>query len=320
VDGVATSADLTLGKQQMDKEALQRSIRDCYASWSKRYYADYYQAAGAYPPVQTEITCTLLSEAKATSVLDAGCGPASMLRDLKLPGLQRFGFDLTPEMVNEARAVLGAQGIPEAHIWQGSVLDSHSFNPPSKAIGDGFDAAICFGVLPHVPEQADALVLRHLHDAVRPGGLVAIEARNALFALFTLNRYSRAFFRDALIDEATLRRQAGEEGEAIERALAELDCQFRLDLPPVRKGYEGEQGYDEVLSRTHVPMLLQNAAQSVGLRDVRVLFYHYHALPPMLERVVPKLFRRASLEMEDPNDWRGLIMASAFILVGNRAE
>ena len=49
-----------------------------------------------------------------------------------------------------------------------------------------------------------------------------------------------------------------------------------------------------------------------------MLFYHYHALPPMLEAAAPELFRRASVAMEDPRDWRGHFMASAFVLVGRR--
>ena len=149
---------------------------------------------------------------------------------------------------------------------------------------------------------------------------VAVEARNALFALFTLNRYSRAFFRDALLDEQGLRSRSGDEAETLDAALGELDARFRLDLPAVRKGYDNEPGYDEVLSRTHVPMELERIARDVGLIETRLLFYHYHALPPMLEARVPNLFRRESLKMENPMDWRGYVMASAFILVGRKAD
>ena len=34
---------------------------------------------------------------------------------------------------------------------------------------------------------------------------------------------------------------------------------------------------------------------------------------------MPELFRQASLAMEDPEDWRGHFMASAFLVVGRRA-
>lgn len=301
-----------------DRDALERSVRACYATWSARYYDDYYRGASAYPPVHTDIVRGLLRDAKARTLLDAGCGPASMLRDLDDLGLERWGFDLTPEMVAEARRVLAPQGVTAGRLWQGSVLDPAAFKP-ADAPPDGFDAAICFGVLPHIPAEADMRVLRNLGNAVRPGGLVAIEARNELFALFTLNRYSRTLFRDVLIGEAQLKARAEPaERAALERALLELDQRFRMDLPPVRKGYEGEPGYDQVLSRTHNPFVLRETAVQAGLIDTEMLFYHFHALPPMLEQAAPALFRRASVAMESPHDWRGHFMASAFVLVGRR--
>ena len=122
------------------------------------------------------------------------------------------------------------------------------------------------------------------------------------------------------IDESGLRERAGNESTALEQALAELDERFRVDLPPIRAGSQGEPGYDEVLSRTHNPFSLIQIAREVGLSDVRVLFYHFHALPPMLESALPELFKQESLAMENPEDWRGYFMASAFILVGVRPQ
>lgn len=304
----------------MDKEDLEKAVRHCYSTWGSRYYADYYQNKSAYPPVHTAIIRNLLQQHASTTVIDAGCGPASMLRDLDLPGLQRFGFDLTPEMLVEAQRVLGLQGVPASHVWKGSVLDAAAFKAPQGNPGNGFDAAICFGVLPHIPAESDVTVLSHLASAVRPGGVMACEARNELFSLFTLNRYSRDLFRAQLIREDELKARTSDPAElaALEAALAELDQRFRMDVPPLRKGYEDEPGYDEVLSRTHNPFVLKEAAQKAGWVDVAVLFYHYHAIPPMLERLVPGLFLRESLAIEDPTDWRGHFMASAFIITGRK--
>jgi SAM-dependent methyltransferase len=142
-----------------------------------------------------------------------------MLRALEMNGLERFGFDLTPEMVAEARVVLSRQGVPESHIWQGSVLDTAAFGLPAVRSKGQFDAAVCFGVLPHIPADTDRTVLQNLHDAVRPGGFVAVEARNALFALFSLNRYSRAFFRESLMDEVGLSSRSGDEAGARTKAM-----------------------------------------------------------------------------------------------------
>lgn len=75
-----------------DREAVEGAVRDCYSTWSAHYYDDYYQGAGAYPPLHTDIVRGLSRAAGARTVLDAGCGPASMLRDLAEPGLERWGL------------------------------------------------------------------------------------------------------------------------------------------------------------------------------------------------------------------------------------
>ena len=92
-----------------------------------------------------------------------------------------------------------------------------------------------------------------------------------------------------------------------------------MDVPPIRGGKSGEPGYDEVLSRTHNPLLVKQQLEREGLVDVELLFYHYHCLPPMFEAMLPEFFRTQSLSMEDPRDWRGYFMASAFVVTGRRA-
>jgi SAM-dependent methyltransferase len=303
----------------MSHSAAEESVRACYSTWSGNYYDEYYGAKAAYRPVHSALLRQALREANARTLLDAGCGPASFLRELDEEGIDRYGFDLTPEMVAEARRVLASQGVPADHVWEGSVLAPEAFRRPSGEPPHSFDAAVCVGVFPHIPADADDAVIRSLRGAVRQGGLVVIEARNQLFSLFTLNRYSYQFFLDELIHAADLEARAGAEAGELRRALAVLANQFRTDLPPVRKGKANEPGYDEVLSRTHNPLVLRQQFADAGFQDVRLLFYHYHCLPPMLADFLPDFYRRESLAMEDPADWRGHFLASAFLLTGRRA-
>jgi 2-polyprenyl-3-methyl-5-hydroxy-6-metoxy-1,4-benzoquinol methylase len=299
------------------ESAVEAAVKSCYATWAESYFADYYESGGAYPPIHQKLIRDLIVASGANTLLDAGCGPASMLRGLADLDIALHGFDLTPEMIDEARKVMAEYGMPAAQLWQGSVADPAAFRAPA-GVPEAFDAALCIGVLPHVPVELDDRVIANLRDAVRPGGLVAIEARNQLFALFTLNRYSYEFFLRELIDRDALRRRAGDEAVQLDSALDELAQRFRTDLPPVRKGKTGEPGYDEVLSRTHNPLVLRERFATAGFSDVRLLFYHYHCLPPMLEAALPEFFRAESIAMEDPTDWRGHFMASAFILSGRR--
>jgi hypothetical protein len=220
-------------------------------------------------------------------------------------------------MVIEAKSVLSEQGIDPNNIWQGSVLDADSFNNsihPKK-----FDSIISIGVMPHISAVDDICMIENMVSAVKVGGLVVLEARNALFAMFSFNRYSSEFIRNSLLDVNALSDRAGPDKSALNDVLAELDKHFSLDMPPVRKGKKDEPGYDEVLSRTHNPFELKQQAESAGLTNVKTLFYHYHSLPPMFEEKLPKFFREESLRLENPHDWRGHFMASAFLITGIRA-
>lgn len=295
----------------MAERGVLEQVQACYSTWSDSYYRSYYGDDAAYPPVHRELIRGLVADADARTVLDAGCGPASLLRDLDAPGRELFGFDLTPQMVDEA-----GRALPSATIWSGSVTDPAAFRR-SGTPEAGYDAALCCGVLPHVPEADEDAVLRSLVGAVRPGGLVVAEARNALFALFTLNRYSWELFRDQLVRPDVLRELATpDELDGLQAAIDELRASFRTDQPAAREGETASPGYDEVLSRTHHPLALADALARAGARRPRLLYYHFHPLPPMLERHAPALFRRAALAMEDPEDPRGLVMASAFLAVG----
>jgi len=297
-------------------ETAEAAVRACYSTWSRSYFHDYYGRGASYPPVHARILKRLLREAKVRTLLDAGCGPASFLRQVARR-IDVYGFDLTPEMVNEARHVLAESGVPPGHIWRGSVVSPRSFRAPAGG-PKRFDAAISIGVLPHVDAGADALVIRNLRNAVRPGGLVAVEARNQLFSLFTMNRYSYQFVTDELIRTGDLRRRSRRAALRLPIALDKVRRQFRMDLPPVRRGKAGAPGYDEVTSRAHNPITLKALFERLGLGKVRVLFYHYHCLPPMCEPDLPEFFREWSLAMETPDDWRGHFMASAFVVTGVR--
>ncbi len=303
----------------MSAESTEASVKHCYSTWSETYYDDYYGDRAPYPAVHSALLKRVILESGAKNVLDAGCGPASFLRELADQNLQLYGFDLTPEMVAEGRRIVESLGTSADRIWEGSVLSRESFQPPIDGPEHGFDAAVCIGVLPHIPQDQDRTVIDNLRDAVKPGGLIAAEARNQLFSLFTLNRYSYEFILQDLIRPKRLQESANGSGQALADSLEAFQKQFRMDQPPVRRGKEDEPGYDEVLSRTHNPLILRQQFEEAGLRDVNVLFYHYHCLPPMFEQDLPGFFRQQSLAMENPHDWRGYFMASAFIVTGRRA-
>jgi 2-polyprenyl-3-methyl-5-hydroxy-6-metoxy-1,4-benzoquinol methylase len=299
----------------MEQKKYEDAIKLCYSTWGSSYYEEYYGENAAYPPVHRELIRRELLERGVKTLLDAGCGPASFLRDIAEDGMELYGFDLTPEMITECRRVMCKRGFPAQNFWEGSVTNPADYKKGLRS----YDAAVCVGVLPHIPAPADEVVFGNLRSAVRTGGTVMVEARNQLFALFTMNRYSHDLIVNEMVRPADAVNSFVSGTESLDGIIEEMKKFYRMDLPPVRKGKGKEPGYDEVLSRTHNPIVVKDRFAAAGFANVKVLFYHYHALPPMFQKSAPEFFRAQSLAMENPNDWRGYFMASAFILAGTAA-
>ena len=113
------------------------AIRSCYASWSESYFDDYLGSDADYWPVHVELIDQILTANNAGTILDVGCGPASMTRLLANKDREFYGFDLTPEMIMEAQKVGTEYDIPREKFWIGDSVDANSYwpnisSPPQK--------------------------------------------------------------------------------------------------------------------------------------------------------------------------------------------
>lgn len=99
----------------------------------------------------------------AARVLDVGCGEGWLCRALQQFGIETVGFDATPELVERARA----SGAGAYHV-----LSYERFVADPRALGSGYDAAVCnFSLLGECVED----VLRAMAAVVRPGGVVIVQ-------------------------------------------------------------------------------------------------------------------------------------------------
>jgi 2-polyprenyl-3-methyl-5-hydroxy-6-metoxy-1,4-benzoquinol methylase len=296
----------------VNAEAARQAVRQCYSTWGDNYFRNYYGEHAPYPPIHRDLIRKLVAEIGGVSLLDAGCGPASILRDYCDSSHEPFGFDLTLEMVDEARVVLRSIGADPGRVWQGDVTDPESYATARRRVQAGFDVVLCVGVLAHVMERDECAVLRLLIDSLRPGGRIILGLRNELFSLFSFNRITYSFLSKSLIGISDCVMDT-----ELSNVMAELQGKLRMDLPAHRSGGEGAPGYDDVLSRPHNPLLMMPLLRDMGLTDVEPHFYHYHCVPPQYAGLVPG-FQQRSIAMEHPHDWRGYFMASAFLMTGRK--
>ena len=279
-------------------------IIKCYNSWSKTYYSEYYDSDNNYPPIHVDITKKILKKNNIKTLLDVGCGPASMLRLLNRK-INFFGFDLTPSMITEAKKILK---INKKKLWVGNALKKNDYLKGLK----NYDASICFGVFPHLKEKDEIKVLKNIFSVLTNGGLALVEARNSLFSIFTQNRYTSELYKELMFKNSKIK----DENKETKKIFKKMNEKLFMDEPKVRKGKDNNIGYDEILSKPNNPFVLKEKMLKAGFSRVEPLFYHYHAFPPVYRKYVPKTYIRRSLELESPNDWRGYFMASAFIFCG----
>jgi len=271
-----------------DQEALD------YIHMYEEGYLDYPANA-----VRLEMVTKKLLENNVKSVLDAGCGTCGpMIRFLK-DGMKSKGFDFSSEMVNSGKKELEKAGYDQNLIFVADLEKEENF-PKEK-----FDAVVALGVFPHIPNEKKALL--NMKNRLNENGKVYIEFRNDLFSTFTLNKYSVDFFLNRVINMSSLPENLKDEVVDFYSNL------LNADKTVIKK--EGKIHYTEILAKFKNPLTItKELFESCGFDVNDILFYHYHVLPPVFQGKNPKLFRELSLKMEDPHDWRGYFMASAFVI------
>lgn len=112
---------------------------DLYLRTALGMFADSVRAAGGGP------------------VADIGCGPGEVTAHLVTLGVDAFGVDLSPGMVELAR-----RAHPGVRFEVGSMTD--------LTLADGsVNGVLAWQSLIHVPDEEIPVVLRHFHRVMRPG-------------------------------------------------------------------------------------------------------------------------------------------------------
>jgi SAM-dependent methyltransferase len=239
-----------------------------------------------------------LKERGCRTILDIGCGSGGPLLRFLAEGFDAMGVDFSPKMVDAAREVLAEDGLDPERASHGDIERLETL--PDRA----FDAIVATGVFPH--NLDDTAAYASVRARLAEGGTAFIEYRNALMSLSSLNVYSDSFLWNDLF--------RGEELPEPLRTQARSYIEGRLGTAsaPERRR-DGAIDYEEILARFHNPLTLAAEVRAHGFALRRFHWYHFHAAPPALEPEHRTQYWESSLRREDPDDWRGMFLCSAFV-------
>ena len=269
---------------------LQKEIVAGYAFRNRPelYLKVYQNDFNEYPDqrIRLDISKEILKKNKVKSILDVGCGSCVPLFELAKEGFTIKGIDINPEMIKTGKVFLKSKGVnPE--LVSCNILDN-------LKIDNKFDCVLNLGAFPHTKDDDRELEL-HSKFLKKKGKLI-MELRNELFGMFTFNSYTMKFF-DKLIPNMP------------ETVREFFKKRFLLGEPQAHF----TDPYYKTNPRLHNPLTIGNILKRNGFELDQIYFYHYHYLPPVFEKDYPD-FNQKSLKLEEPSDWRGNFLASAFVV------
>jgi len=115
-------------------------------------------AGGPYLRAILALFADLIRSAGGGPVADVGCGPGHVTAHLHELGIDAFGIDLSPAMIDVARG-----DHPDLRFEVGSMTDLDLADASVAGL-------IAFWSLIHVPDDAVPTVFGHFRRALRPGG------------------------------------------------------------------------------------------------------------------------------------------------------
>ena len=241
-----------------------------------------------------EIFLNLLKKYKPKKIVDAGCGAGMPLIAIKKRGYNIIGYDRAPGMVKEAKNNLIKNKFSDNLVFK------DDFENPKIIKNQSVDCILGMGAFFYAKNFEKTI--KNQKKKLRKNGRIIFSLRNRLFDAVTLNYYTKKF-----LDEIY--------------EIKKLKINWKKKYEELFKGFSKKKDYktknidDEgVYSLVHNPLSISNELNNLGLKCEGLYFYHFHPLPPIFESFDQIYFRKQSWKMENPNDWRGFLLASGFVV------
>lgn len=293
----------------MDEIHGKEIAKQYYDQESETYIHQYNENFKEYPAnlVRINLVIERLKKNNVKTVLDCGCGSCGPMIKMLDEGFKVKGFDFSEKMINQGKKELEKANYDPDLIYQIDLEDEFIKSD------EKFDAVVALGVFPHLLDENK--VLLNLRKKLNKNGLIFIEFRNDLFAIFSSNNYSFNFYLNEIVDKNSL------PDDVLKDVVNYYSDMFKITKIDKISENNKKIHYTDGLAKLHNPLNIDDKLfKPTGFSLINNHFYHYHALPPIFEKKYPELFIELSLKLEKPNDWRGNIMASAFVVEARKDD
>ena len=241
-----------------------------------------------------EIFLNLLKKHKPENIVDAGCGAGMPLIHIKKKGFNITGYDKAKNMIQEAQDNLKNNKLSPDLVFY------DDFENPKKIKNNSVDCILGMGTFYYSSNVNKTLL--NQRKKLKKNGRLIFSLRNKLFNIATLNNYTKDFLNE-IYEVESLKKEWGKEYDNLTKNFSDRKKNKSKNID--------ESG---VYNFTHNPITITSEMAKLGLRVDGIYFYHFHALPPVFENFDQLYYRKISWQIENPEDWRGFFLASAFVV------
>ena len=242
-----------------------------------------------------EIIEKLIKQKKPKKIIDAGCGAGLPLIKLKKKGYNIIGYDNSNNMVKEAQKNLVENNFSKSLIFKGN------FENPSFIKDNSVECIIGLGTFYYSRNFNNTL--KNQVKKLKKNGKLIFSLRNELFDISTFNEYSEKFFSNLY--------KIDSKNNFIKSKFKKIFKEYFKSKSNMQKNIDQKK----VFSLKHNPLTFEKeVCEKLKLKLNNIYFYHFHSLPPYFEKKNKFKYRKESIKLENPNDWRGIFLASAFVV------
>jgi SAM-dependent methyltransferase len=253
-----------------------------------------------HPRDQILLTNILPNYPTDTRILDYGCGQARLLATLLERGFDAVGMEKHEGMRAIARAETARWSVDRERISAGGI---EGLAPIADRT---YDFIIAMGVFQYLQKTEYDKTLNEFSRLLKPRGVLVATFQNALFDLFTFNKYTIDFMMQRFV---------------LPYAPAQTAKNIKTDLDALianhdKPTYAATRARDNIFVHLTNPLTIAKHLREAGFQVIEKYFYEYFGLPPLLATKYDDFAKAiaAKFEIDNATAWEGHFMANAFLI------